>query len=145
MIGLLLLSARGCVRPLPPGRATQIRSQQRRRGGWKLYSFHAPRHGAYFINSIGGIFSACVLSAGSPRAPFFHLSNYSLAGEALGAVPSELSMAERMRCRLTAAPDCWHFSAYSRRPPRTSERTSSVCSPSWGNRCRARTRHPDNL
>ncbi len=28
--------------PLPLGRATQIRSQQQRQRGWKLYSFHAP-------------------------------------------------------------------------------------------------------
>ena len=27
---------------LPLGRATQIRSQQQRQRGWKLYSFHAP-------------------------------------------------------------------------------------------------------
>ncbi|MET4340291.1 hypothetical protein ABIB74_008170 [Bradyrhizobium sp. F1.6.2] len=27
---------------LPLGRAVQIRSQQQRQRGWKLYSFHAP-------------------------------------------------------------------------------------------------------
>ncbi|MGY4353398.1 hypothetical protein ACVWXM_009915 [Bradyrhizobium sp. GM7.3] len=34
-------SAGGGVRT-PPGRASQIRSQQQRQRGWKLYSFHAP-------------------------------------------------------------------------------------------------------
>lgn len=30
----------------PRGRATQIRSQQQRQHGWKLYSFHAPKRSA---------------------------------------------------------------------------------------------------
>jgi transposase, IS5 family len=32
---------------LPLGRATQIRSQQQRQRGWKLYSFHAPEGGVH--------------------------------------------------------------------------------------------------
>ena len=32
---------------LPLGRATQIRSQQQRQRGWKLYSFHAPGGGVH--------------------------------------------------------------------------------------------------
>jgi transposase, IS5 family len=32
---------------LPLARADQIRSQQQRHRGWKLYSFHAPRGGVH--------------------------------------------------------------------------------------------------